>query len=115
MNPFWNTRYRQALQEAAESKRVASNADMSVQELKWQVDKLTLINRAFFELLHEKLGMTEAELMAKMHEIDMRDSHLNGQGPASAPVSCEACGKTYSKRHNHRLYCGHVNQSGSPF
>lgn len=115
MNILWDMRNRHAFQEAAETRNAALNAEMSVQELKWQVAKLTLINRAMFEMLHEKLGMTEADLMAKMHEIDMRDSHLNGQAPASAPVSCEACGKTYSKRHNHCLYCGHVNQSGSPF
>jgi ribosomal protein L32 len=68
-----------------------------------------------FELLHDKIGLTEAELMAKMTEIDMRDSHMNGQVPITAPVVCEACGKTYSKRHNHCLYCGHVNSDGSPF
>ena len=38
------------------------NAELMVQELKWQVNKLTLVNMALFELLHEKVGLTEAEL-----------------------------------------------------
>ena len=115
MNPFWYARMSTASQQASESKTAAMNAEMSVQELTWKVNKLTLVNRALFELLEEKFGLTEAELMAKMTEIDLRDDHLHGHAPITTPISCEACGKTYSKRHNHCLYCGHINTTGSPF
>jgi len=115
MNPFWYMRLNSTSQQAVESKTAAMNAEMSVQELTWKVNKLTLVNHALFELLEEKFGLTEAELMAKMTEIDLRDDHMNGRAPVATSISCEACGKTYSKRHNHCLYCGHINTSGSPF
>ncbi len=115
MSIFLNSRLHSAAQEAAEGKSAAVNAEMMVQELKWQVGKLTLINRAMFELLHDKFGLTEAELVAKMTEIDLQDAHQNGRVAPGAPVACEACGRTYSKHHNHCLYCGHTNVSGSPF
>lgn len=115
MSIFRDMALRSAVQQVSENKTTALNAEMLARELKWNVDKLTLVNQALFELLQEKFGLTEAELMAKMTEIDMRDSHLNGQAPHSGPVACEACGKTYSKRHNHCLYCGHVNAFSSPF
>lgn len=115
MSIFLNMIVHSAAVEAAQGKTTAQNAEMMAQELRRQVNKLTLINMALFEILHEKLGLTEAELQAKMTEIDLRDGHLGGDVPHTPPVSCEACGKTYSKRHNHCLYCGHINMSGSPF
>lgn len=115
MNILRDMALQSAVQQASESKTSAMNAEMVVSELRWKVDKLTLANMALFELLQAKFGLTEEELMAKMTEIDMRDNHLNGQAPNTGPVACETCGKTYSKRHNHCLYCGHVNRLSSPF
>ena len=109
MSIFSYMSYNSAVRDAAESRVAADNAEVVVTELRWQVNKLTLINMAMFELLQQRFGVTEEELVAKMTEIDMRDGHVDGHAPASGPVACEACGKTYSKRHNHCLYCGHVN------
>ena len=115
MSIFLNSMYQSAAQQATESKSAAMNAELMANEVKWQVNKLTLINRALFELLHEKFGLTEAELVAKMTEIDIRDSHQDGCFANAGPIACEACGKTYSRHHNHCLYCGHVNATTSPF
>lgn len=93
----------------------AEDAQRRVAALEWKVDKLTLINMALVELLIAHAGLTEAQLLAKMQEIDLRDGKQDGKPPDTASPICEACGRTYSKRQNHCLYCGHVNQSEHVF
>jgi hypothetical protein len=78
--------------------------------LEWKVNKLVLINMALVELLTARGGLTEDQLLAKMQEIDLRDDRADGKLPETVSAVCESCGRTYSKRHNHCLYCGHVNQ-----
>src|SRR5579871_477788 len=101
--------------DAAVSRSMAESTEAVVTELRWQVNKLTLANMALFELLQARLGITEDEMLAKMTEIDLRDGKLDGHAPAPQPIVCEVCGRPYSKRHNHCLYCGHVNMHGTAF
>lgn len=93
----------------------AEEACGRVQELEWKVNKLMLVNHALFELASQRLGFTEADLLNKMNEIDLRDGVQDGKETVAAPIDCEQCGRTYSRRHNHCLYCGHVNRSGTAF
>ena len=100
-----------------------SGRDLSVQELTFtvrdlqrQVTKLTNINVALFELLKERVAITDQDLIAAIDAIENPSAPLatEEQTPAVGAV-CESCGKTYSKRNNRCLYCGHVNARTSVF
>lgn len=119
MGIFWNlyTNHRIAEGEARAEQGIAAAeaAQSRVSILEWKVEKLTLINMALVELLTTYSGLTEAQLLAKMQEIDLRDGRQDSKlSDALSPV-CEECGRTYSKRHNRCLYCGHINQNGHVF
>src|SRR5882724_3956820 len=88
----------------------AEDAQNRVSVLEWKVNKLILINMALVELLTAHAGLTEAQVLEKMQEIDLRDGKPDGKMSESVAAACEECGKTYSKKHNHCLYCGHVNK-----
>jgi len=115
MGPFWGSSLSrsvaQANSRAEQGVMTAEEARGRVQELEWKVDKLILVNRALFELIASRLQITETELMDMVNEIDLRDGKLDGRLAIEA-TSCEKCGRTYSRRHNHCLYCGHVNTAG---
>ena len=63
------------------------------------IDTLALSCAAMWELLSEKLGVTEQELLAKIEEIDLRDGKLDGKianvkqamPRLWASQQCEAC------------------------
>ncbi len=85
---------------------------ISVRDLQRQVAKLTSMNLALFEILKERTGITEQELIARIELLEQKPqdtaSQADGQTP-QAGATCELCGKTYSKRNNRCLYCGHIN------
>jgi hypothetical protein len=83
--------------------------------LYWNINKQILINMALVELLSEHAGLTEAQLLTKMQEIDLRDGQQDGKASNLVSAACEQCGKTYSKKHNHCLYCGHSNGAARVF
>ncbi len=119
MGPIWmgsrSQRTYEAAVQAEDSKMAADDALGRVQELEWKVNKLMLVNHALFELASQRLGITETDLLNKMNEIDLRDGKLDGKEPTQPATVCEECSRTYSRRHNHCLYCGHVNHAGTAF
>ena len=119
MGIFWNMYANQRIAagqaQAEQGLAAAEDAQNRVSVLEWKVEKLTLINMALVELLTAHTGLTEAQLLEKMQEIDLRDGKQDEKPLETVSAVCEACGRTYSKRHNHCLYCGHVNQNGRVF
>ena len=105
LNNSLSERMYQASIQAEQSAMTAQEARSRVLDLEAKVNKLTLVNHALFELFAERSGITEAQLVDKVNEIDLRDV----QPGHEAPIVCEQCGRSYSKRHNHCFYCGHVN------
>ena len=95
--------------QAEQSAMTAQEARTRVLDLEAKVNKLTLVNHALFELIALRTGITESELIEKVNEIDLRDGKLGGKPSQEAPVVCEQCGRSYSRRHNHCFYCDHVN------
>jgi hypothetical protein len=100
-----------------------SGRDLSVQELTFtvrelqrQVAKLTNMNVALFEMLKERLAITDQELIDKVQAIEKPVAPLATEAQTQVTgASCASCGKTYSKRNNRCLYCGHVNTRTSVF
>lgn len=76
------TSARVDLHSARQGRRVDDAAD--------DVMRLVLILQAMFELMGERLGITQEELMARIHEIDGRDGTVDGR-VTPAPRDCPAC------------------------
>jgi hypothetical protein len=88
-----------------QSARAPTALQNDVEQLEQRVERLTLLNAALWELLRDKGKLTEADLVNKVQEIDLRDGRADGK-MRSAPKVCGACGRTVSSRHQRCLYCG---------
>jgi len=78
-----------------------------VKELDHQVARLSLLNQAMWETLHEKLHITQEELEAKAREIDLRDGVEDGR-VTDVALKCPTCGRVSNSRHHKCLYCGQL-------
>jgi len=76
-----------------------------IRELQHQVERLSLLNQALWELVRERLGMSDDDLERLAHEIDLRDGVADGKITAT-PVRCPSCNRVNSSRHPKCIYCG---------
>ncbi|MBI3117690.1 MAG: hypothetical protein HYZ00_03325 [Candidatus Hydrogenedentes bacterium] len=91
---------RQASQAQAETKS-------EVNELQRQVERLALLNQAMWEVLRDRLGLSDADLEAMAHAVDMRDGTADDRMTAQA-VRCPSCSRVNNSRHAKCLYCGQL-------
>lgn len=97
-----NAQLKQDLQFSREqTQSVKSELD----EVKRRVARLALLNQALWELLRDKMGISDADLEQKATEIDLRDGVQDGAITA-VPVKCPACGRTSSSKNQRCMYCG---------
>jgi len=96
-----------AQREAASAKNAASRAAQQIKLLEENLAKSLLICEALWELLAERTGLTENDLLEKLHEVDMRDGVLDGKNQRK-PTDCPACGRKVSGRHKACLYCDEI-------
>ncbi|MCA9119895.1 MAG: hypothetical protein H6822_00970 [Planctomycetaceae bacterium] len=92
---------------AADATRRADQVRHDVDRTQATIDALALSCAAMWELLSEKLGVTEQELIAKIEEIDLRDGKLDGKIGGSKHA-CSNCGRPNNARRGRCLYCGTV-------
>lgn len=97
--------------EASEAKSSANNAQMKVADLEERIDKLTLVCYAMWELLREKSGLTDEDLIARVAVIDAADGVADGKITQTVRP-CVHCGRPVAARHQQCLYCG-VSQPAS--
>lgn len=71
-----------------------------------RIEKLVLVNQALLELLCAKRQVTEAEVLDKVIEIDLRDGVQDGR--LGSPTTCGQCGRTLNQRRTKCLFCGEV-------
>lgn len=79
-----------------------------------KVNRLALICRAMFELMQASSGVTEDQLKAKIVEIDLSDGQADGKVTARAK-RCPKCDAMMSPQMGRCLFCGHQDDSASPF
>jgi hypothetical protein len=82
--------------------------------LEEKIDRLALICRAMFELMQPAGGITDAQLAAKIQEIDERDGTKDGRMTRAHTV-CPKCGAAISARFGRCLFCGYKDPAASPF
>jgi len=100
----------EAARSAAGSARdTALNAQEKVQReihrLEAKVDGLALLSQALWELVREHTKLTDADIGAKVSEIDARDGRIDGRftGP---PGTCAKCNRPIHSRQAACMYCG---------
>jgi hypothetical protein len=97
----------QAARNAREAQRDAATAEQNV-------DRLTLICMAMWELVSAKTDLTEDDLVAKVREIDLRDGVEDGKLKIQAN-QCPQCDRMMSRRHSRCLYCGAEDLQATAF
>jgi len=109
MNFIWHA-YQQgqiaeAKTDAIDAKQQAAQTSYRVRALETQVGHMALACQAMWELLRQRTGITEPELLAKMEEVDLRDGSPDGR---MTPVltKCPACGKPSNSKIASCIYCG---------
>lgn len=75
-----------------------------VDHLEHRVEKLTLINKALWEILQDKLSIDKDLLVAKVAEVDLRDGHIDHQIRLEA-ISCPSCGRKTNRQRPRCVYC----------
>ncbi len=75
-----------------------------VSNLERRCEKLALGCQAMLELLRERGGPSDAEILARMEQIDTRDGSRDGRITPHV-VACPKCGRQASNRRKTCLYC----------
>ena len=118
MSMLWgmrdSIRIRQASAAADTATARAQRADTRTQDLEVRLEKLTLVCSAMWELLAERAELTEADLLDKVQDIDLRDGHVDGKMTKTANT-CPQCGRVMSPRHAKCMYCGAADLSATAF
>lgn len=109
LNLFWD--YQQQLQIAhnetavSQTKRDVLGQDHRLRDVEQQLARVTLVSQALWELLRERTGITEDELLAKIGDVDLRDGRLDGK-LSPQTIACPKCERTLTTRHSRCIYCG---------
>lgn len=70
-----------------------------------QINKMVLINQAFWELVRDNTGLTEEDLINKIQEIDLRDGTEDGKITPTTNT-CSECDRINSSKRFKCIYCG---------
>ncbi len=79
-----------------------------------RVDRLSLACQALWELVRDNTALSDADVVAKVEEVDLRDGHRDGRC-ATTPRLCPSCERPLNRRQERCLYCGHQLDAGAPF
>lgn len=102
-----NARIASASQNAEHAAHKADYASDEVARIHRRLDRLTLSCQAMWELIRERTSITDAELEAKIVEVDLRDGIQDGKMSQQICV-CQACGRNTNSRRQNCLMCGAV-------
>lgn len=100
---------------SASATNAAMNANERAAEAVDQVERLTLITMALWQLLQEHTELTEADLLAKVTQIDLADGVADGKITRTTVAKCPSCSRTMSPKHKRCLYCGETALVRSAF
>lgn len=101
---------RQAEKATERTIDLSANADT----LKRRLDVMALANQALFEILQNRLGITEEEVIRGMAEIDVRDGKKDGKINPRV-VECVRCARKVSTSRLRCMFCNEVVAQGHIF
>jgi hypothetical protein len=90
----------EASRNAAAAKSQAISAEEKAAALREQVDKLTLVCAALWELVKDKTALTEEDLMTRVGVLAASGKLAHTLHP------CAQCGRPVAPRHRTCMYCG---------
>ena len=85
--------------------RTAADVRRQGELLQCDVEKLFMLTEALWTILKEKHGCTDAELVQRVQEIDLRDGKLDGK-VAKVNPDCPKCSRKLMGKRPVCLYCG---------
>lgn len=100
--------------QAADAQRNANNAAQRAKQVENQVDRLTLICAAMWELIKERTNATEQDLVEKMAMLDAKDGVADGK-ISHRVHPCVKCGRPLGPRNQKCMYCGLQQPAASVF
>lgn len=112
MNLLWDFYQQRQISAASSKSDQAMNAvdrvESRISGLESAIDQLKLVNVALAELLVQKLGVPESEIVTKLKEVDLRDGVQDGRISAGATL-CPKCRRRYNSKMGKCQYCGHID------
>lgn len=106
------------LETAAEMKaqsacEAARRSEASSDKSKKNLERLYMVVHAMWDLLSERVGLTDADLEAKLMEIDLRDGRIDGQDATETAMQvCQHCGKAIPAGQIQCQWCGALTGCG---
>ncbi|MGJ8723099.1 MAG: hypothetical protein ACSHYB_00965 [Roseibacillus sp.] len=100
---FENRRTEQAANHATSQANRATERSV---EAELNVERLQLVTQAMWEFLREATELTDADLEAKIQEIDLRDGQADGQMARQIAICGHCHRKTGVRTHRRCFYCG---------
>jgi len=98
----------EAKRQARKAETETVNLRNRIKILENNVAKALLINEGLWELIRDKLHLTDDDLNEKLYAVDMRDGTLDGKNQRSSAKKCPQCNRMVSPRHAACIYCGHI-------
>jgi hypothetical protein len=95
----------EAKSEAEHATQQTATQAERIERLEASLSRMALVSQAMWEVLRAKLVVPEAELLAKIQEIDLRDGVEDGK-MGSETTTCPKCERKQSARNARCLYCG---------
>lgn len=89
----------------ASTKSEVSRWRAQVEDLQRRLDTMTLAAQAMWELLRAHGRFSDADLLEKMQEVDLRDGEADGR-ISSGLVNCPGCGRRNRTSRRRCVFCG---------
>lgn len=100
--------------DANRAVRDARDARNQAGDQERRLDTMALTIMAMWSILQDHLGVTEAQLVRRMQEIDLSDGKLDGKFVPQAG-KCGSCSRVMSSRYKRCIYCGGAPLDVRPF
>lgn len=108
-NLFWDLRQddriRAAETQAGHTQFGMQDIQRQLVELRAAIDRVALTNQAMWELVRERTELTDADLQAKVDDVDRRDGTADDR-MAQPAVTCPRCRRPNAVARARCLYCG---------
>lgn len=111
---YQQTRIAGAEQIAESAEAKVDRCARTVEDLRRQMERLSLACQAMWELLRECSDLTEEDIEKKVLEIDGRDGCVDGKIGVQA-LDCPSCGRKTSSKRGSCVICGAPIKRPYPF
>jgi hypothetical protein len=112
--PQWYRDDKEKLREAEDENYVYADESVESGITRLDVEKLFMITEAMWNILKEKHGYADEDLIRMVQDIDLRDGQLDGQVGKQPNPPCSNCGRILMGKQPTCMYCGAVS-TRAPF